>query len=65
MRWLRRVWTVIVNCFYLFLVLFVFSRLDQRPEAIAVAVLGLTYVAMRTLAMSSVRFRRAGLRSDT
>jgi hypothetical protein len=53
---LRRFWTVIVSCLYVLVVLFVFSRLNQRPEAIVVAVLGLTYVAIRTHAIGQVVF---------
>src|SRR5262249_53138117 len=51
---LRYLWTVLINCFYLFIVLFVLNKLNQRPEAIVVAVLGLSYVAMRSHAIGQM-----------
>jgi hypothetical protein len=51
MRWLGYLWNVLVNCFYLAIVLWVFDKLGNRPEAIVVAVIGMTYVAIRTIAI--------------
>jgi len=46
MRWIGYAWTSVVNCFYLCVVLAVFAKLCDRPEAITVAILGLIYVAL-------------------
>jgi hypothetical protein len=51
MRWFGYLWTVAVNCFYLFVILYVFDKLDRRPEVIPVAVLGLLYVTIRSIAI--------------
>jgi hypothetical protein len=52
MRWLRYVWTVAVNCFYLFVVLWVFCKLSGHRElSITIAVLGLIYVTIRNIGM--------------
>ncbi len=51
MSWLGYSWTIAVNCFYLFIILAVFDKLDHRPEAVVVAILGLIYVAVRTTGM--------------
>jgi hypothetical protein len=34
-------WRVVVNCFYLFIVLYVFDKLHERFEIIVAAILGL------------------------
>jgi hypothetical protein len=46
MRWVGYAWTSVVNCFYLCVVLAVFAKLYDRPEAITAAILGLIYVAV-------------------
>jgi hypothetical protein len=46
MRWVGYAWTGVVNCFYLCVVLAVFAKLYDRPEAITVAILGLIYVTL-------------------
>ena len=52
MRWLGYAWTVAVNCFYLFVVLWAFDKIENRHElTITVAILGLIYVAIRTSSM--------------
>jgi hypothetical protein len=52
MRWLGYAWTVAVNCFYLVIIGWVFTKLGNRhEEVITVAVLGLIYVAIRTISM--------------
>ena len=53
---MRYLWIVLVNCFYLFIVLVVFDRLGHRPETIVVAVLGLIYVGIRTLMIGQIVF---------
>jgi hypothetical protein len=53
---MRYLWIVIVNCFYLFIVLVVFYKLGHRPEATVVAVLGLIYVGIRTLMVNQMIF---------
>ena len=45
------VWRVLTNVFYVAVVLYVFSALHGRSEAITVAVLGLVYVTIRTIAI--------------
>lgn len=55
-------WLIVSNCFYLLIVLYVFSRLSDRSETIIVAVLGLLYVTIRSIAMTqwidlTTRFR--------
>lgn len=49
MRWLGYLWTIAVNCFYLFIILAVFDKLHHRPEVVIVAILGLIYVLIRGL----------------
>ena len=49
MRWLGYLWTVAVNCFYLLIIVAVFDKLYQRPEAVVVAILGLIYVTIRMI----------------
>lgn len=50
MRWLGYAWTVAVNCFYLFIVVWVFDKLTgHRDLLITVSILGLIYVAVRTM----------------
>lgn len=49
MRWSSYLWTVAVNCFYLFIVLAIFDKVHHRPEAVTVAILGLIYVIIRGL----------------
>jgi hypothetical protein len=56
MRWLGYLWTVAVNCFYLFVVLYVFDKLEGKPQVVTVAVLGLIYVTMRTIAIGQFLF---------
>jgi len=51
MRWLGYLWTVAVNCFYLFVVLYVFGKLGKRPEVVTVAILGLIYITIRSIAI--------------
>ena len=48
------VWRVLVNVFYVAVVLYVFDALQRRPERITVAVLGLVYVTIRTIAIGQV-----------
>lgn len=45
------VWRVLTNIFYVAVVLYVFDALHGRPEAITVAVLGLIYVTIRSIAI--------------
>jgi hypothetical protein len=50
MRWLSYAWSVIVNCFYIFIVLFVFDRLGRdRNLIIIVSILGVIYVTVRSI----------------
>jgi hypothetical protein len=50
MRWLSYTWSVIVNCFYIFIVLFVFDRLGRdRNLIIIVSILGVIYVTVRSI----------------
>jgi uncharacterized membrane protein len=51
MRWLGYFWRVTVNCFYIFIILLVFDKLYHKPEAVTVAVLGLIYVTIRSIAI--------------
>jgi hypothetical protein len=52
MGWLRYAWTVAVNCFYLFVIVWVFDKLDGHRElSITIAVLGLIYVTIRNIGM--------------
>lgn len=51
-RVLSYVWLLLSNTFYLLVVLYVFSRLHDRLETIVVAVLGLIYVTIRSLAIA-------------
>lgn len=51
MHWFSYLWRVVVNCFYLAVVVYVLDRLTNKPEAIVVAVLGLMYVTMRNVAI--------------
>jgi hypothetical protein len=45
-------WRVLINMFYVVVVLYVFDKLHGRPEAIiTVAVLGLIYVTIRSIAI--------------
>jgi hypothetical protein len=45
------VWRVLTNIFYVAVVLYVFDALHGRPEAITVAVLGLVYATIRSVAI--------------
>ena len=56
MKWLGYFWRVAVNGFYLFIVFYVLDKLDRRPEIITVAVLGLIYVTIRTIAIGQTVF---------
>jgi hypothetical protein len=52
MRWLGYAWTVVVNCVYLFVVLWAFNKLgDRHEQVILVAILGLIYVTIRSIGM--------------
>src|SRR5262245_60251657 len=52
MRWLGYAWTVAVNCFYLIGVFWAFNQIYNRHDLeITVAILGLIYVAIRTISM--------------
>jgi hypothetical protein len=46
------VWRVLINVFYVAVVLYVFDKLQGRSEAIIMAVLGLIYVTIRSIAIS-------------
>src|SRR5262245_52960437 len=51
MRWLRYFWRVAVNCFYMVVIGYVFKQLEHKPEIVTIAVLGLIYVVIRTIAI--------------
>ena len=44
-------WRVLINVLYIAVVLYVLDKLQGRPEAITVAILGLIYVAIRSIAI--------------
>jgi hypothetical protein len=44
-------WRVLINIFYIAVILYVFDKLQRRPEIVTVAVLGLIYVTIRTIAI--------------
>ena len=46
--------TVVANCFYLFVIGYVFAKLNGRTEIITVAILGLIYVTIRTIAIGQL-----------
>lgn len=54
MRWFGYAWSVIANCIYLSVILYVFDKLDGRLEFILVSILGLIYVAVRTIGIGLV-----------
>ena len=43
--------SVLINVFYIAVVLYVFDKLLGRPEAITAAILGLVYVTIRSIAI--------------
>lgn len=47
MHFLRWLWLIAVNVFYVIVVVYVFDRLSGRTEHIVVSILGLLYVAIR------------------
>ncbi len=54
MQWWGYSWTVAVNCIVLFVVGYVFDRLNSRPQIVTVAILGLIYVTIRTIAIGQL-----------
>ena len=44
-------WSVWVNLFYVSIILWVFSKLSNKTDEITIAVLGLIYVTIRTIAI--------------
>lgn len=53
---MKYLWSVIVNCFLLFIVFVVFERIENKSVAIVVAALGLVYVGIRTLMLGQLMF---------
>jgi hypothetical protein len=43
-------WRGLINCFYLFVILYVFDNIQDKNTSIIIAVLALLYTTMRTIA---------------
>jgi hypothetical protein len=48
---LTYIWWVLINIFYIAIILYVFDKLHGQTEVITVAVLGLIYVTIRSIAI--------------
>lgn len=44
------IWRGLINCFYLFVILYVFDNIQDKNTSIIIAVLALLYTTMRTIA---------------
>jgi hypothetical protein len=51
MKWLGYAWSVVANVFYVLVVVYIFSRINDQKLTVIVAVLGLIYVAIRSVAI--------------
>jgi hypothetical protein len=56
MRLLGYSLTIAVNCFFLFALLYVLAKLNNSPEALVLAVLGLMYAGIRANAIRNIIF---------
>jgi prolipoprotein diacylglyceryltransferase len=56
------IWRGLINCFYLFVILYVFDNIQDKNTSIIIAVLALLYTTMRTIAgvMQKRSFRGSG-----
>jgi hypothetical protein len=65
MAWRSYTWTLGLNLFYLVIIIYAFDRLNDRPEIITVAVLGLIYVSIRSIIIAQFTVSAEGFFSVT